>query len=84
MSRYAVNVRSTDTDPTVAEDFDTTVADSAQPAAGCASTSERLEYLAAMIVGLRDVAGAVPQSSLLAILDSALTEVRVQVIRCPK
>ncbi len=73
-----------DTYHTIAEEFGTTVANSAQSTACCASTSERLEYLAAMVVGLRRVAGAVPESSLPAILDSARAEVGIQLIRCTK
>lgn len=84
MGDQAERIRSTDTDQTIAEHFDAAVADAGQPAADCASTSERLEYLAAMIASLHDLARAVPQSSLPSILDSALTEARFQLIRCAK
>lgn len=49
-----------------------------EPAADGASISERLDYLSAMISGLRGMAQAVPQSSLTSILDSALTEIQLQ------
>lgn len=65
-------------------DFDIGAEEGPRSAAECASASERLEYLADMIAELRDMARAVPQSSLPAILDSALAETRIQINRSAK
>ena len=54
------------------------------PAVHGAITSELLQYLAAMIAELHEMAKAVPQSSLQSILDSAITETQFQLARCAK
>ena len=55
-----------------------------EPAASGATRREKLAYLEAMIFELRELARAVPQSSLQSILDSALTETQIQLIHCTK
>lgn len=84
MRDHAGYMRSRAAGQAIARDFDTGAEDADPPADIHASTCERLEYIAAMIAELRDMAGAVPQSSLPAILDSALAETRIQLTRSGK
>lgn len=84
MADHAAYIRSADADQTIAQDLDTVGADAAQSAADLGSVSARLEYLASMIAELRDMACVVPQSSLPAILDSALIEAQIQLRRYAK